>query len=206
MSEDRSELKDLADGVMTRLAYLKGAGVTRLPFTEGVVKDAPPTGTGCGACPMAGHLEPACGEGPASSRLMFVGAAAGGEDDFSGERGELLAKMIEAMGFKRDEVYLTLAVKCAPTGGLPEGAAEACRGELDREIESLGPGAIVAMGDLASNVLAGGAVHQTRGSFHTYRGVPVMPTYTPETLLRKKSLKKPAWDDLQKVMKRLAEG
>jgi len=160
------------------------------------------------------------GVGNPDAKLMFVGEAPGEEEDLQGEpfvgrAGQLLTKMIGAMGLTRDQVYIANIVKCRPD--MPAGAPgnrkptkeemETCVPYLRAQIEVIKPRAMVALGATAVEGLLGpiGAIGTLRGKFHDYRGTPLMPTYHPSYLLRNQSNteKRKVWDDLLKVMERL---
>jgi DNA polymerase len=143
---------------------------------------------------------------------MFVGCAPGIDEDregepFVGRGGQLLDKMIAAMGLSRAEVYIADIVKCRPPGNRdpqPEEVA-ACRQFLDRQIKTVGPEAIVTLGPVAATTLLerSVAISDERGNWTAYRDVPVMLTLHPAHLLREPKAKAEVWSDLQLVMKRL---
>jgi DNA polymerase len=160
------------------------------------------------------------GVGSPEARLMFVGEAPGEEEDLQGEpfvgrAGQLLTKMLQAMGLEREQVYIANIVKCRPD--MPAGAPgnrkptrqemEACVPFLRAQIDVVRPVVMVAMGATAVEGLLGpiGTIGKLRGSFLEYRGTPLMPTYHPSYLLRNASNteKRKVWEDLLKVMERL---
>jgi uracil-DNA glycosylase len=167
----------------------------------------------CGRCKLAGgrtHL--VFGVGNPRAELMFVGEGPGADEDqqgepFVGRAGQLLTKMIEAMGFRREEVYIANVVKCRPPGNRnPEpDEIEACEPFLRRQIEAIGPRVIVALGKFAAQTLLrdGTPITRLRGRWSAYGGVRLMPTFHPAYLLRSPDEKKKAWEDLQQVMKEL---
>jgi len=141
---------------------------------------------------------------------MFVGEGPGADEDargepFVGKAGQLLTKMIEAMGFRRDEVYIANVVKCRPPGNRdPEpDEIEACEPFLKAQIAAIRPRVIVALGRFAVQTLLrdGAPISRQRGRWRAYEGVRLMPTFHPAYLLRNPPEKKKAWDDLQLVMK-----
>lgn len=143
---------------------------------------------------------------------MFVGDMPGAEEDrrgepFLGPAGELLNKMIAAMGLSRQGVYLTTAVKCRPPANRAAAAAEvaACAPFLKEQIEAVAPEAIVALGSRASTALLGRPVDigAERGSWTTFNGTPLLLTVHPGYLLRNPAAKREAWADLQSVMAKL---
>ena len=150
------------------------------------------------------------GEGNPNARLMFVGEGPGEQEDlqgrpFVGPAGQLLDRMILAMQFTREEVYIANVVKCRPPHNRnPEqDEADACRGYLTRQIELIQPEVIVVLGAVAARFLLQRreGITRLRGHWLGYNGIPVMPTFHPSYLLRDPSGKRLAWSDLQQVMK-----
>ena len=154
------------------------------------------------------------GVGSRSAGVLFVGEAPGRDEDiqsepFVGEAGQLLTKMIKAMGYERQEVYICNVLKCRPPENrnpLPEEIAE-CSPFLLRQVQAIAPRAIVALGTFASQTLLGSRdpISRLRGRFHDYHGIPLMPTFHPAFLLRSPEKKREVWEDLQKVMKLMLE-
>ena len=152
------------------------------------------------------------GVGPALAPLMFIGEAPGADEDrqgepFVGRAGELLDKMIEAMGWGRGDVYIANVLKCRPPGNRnpePDEVA-ACRPFLDAQIAAVRPRIIVTLGRPAANVVLGNdaPISALRGRFHEHRGVRVMPTFHPAFLLRQPERKRDAWSDLKQVIAEL---
>jgi DNA polymerase len=166
--------------------------------------------TRCGLC--SGRTQVVNTHGNPKARLMFVGEAPGADEDaqgkpFVGRAGQLLTKMIEAMGMKREDVIIGNVNRCRPPGNRQPTLEEAaiCRPFLFREIATVRPDVIVVMGNTAlRNLLEIKAgISSVRGKFHDYHGTPVMPTFHPAYLLRDPSKKRETWDDLKKVMERL---
>ena len=161
------------------------------------------------------------GQGSAAARLAFVGEAPGYEEDkqglaFVGKAGQLLTKMIDAMGTSRDEVFICNVLKCRPPGNRDPLADEvlACSPYLREQLEIIQPEMIVALGSPAAKTLLNTAlsIGKLRGRFHDYyvsgetgvgRAIPLMPTYHPAYLLRNPAEKKKSWADLQMVMAEL---
>ena len=148
------------------------------------------------------------GEGNAQARLMFVGESPGEQEDiqgrpFVGKAGLLFDKIVEAMGFSRDEIFVLNAVKCRPPGSrMPEvDEVASCFPFLKRQIEIVRPEVIVALGSTALRALVSpdAKINQMRGHFAQYEGIPVMPTYHPAFLLRSPDSKKEVWEDMKKV-------
>ncbi|HEV8138215.1 MAG TPA: uracil-DNA glycosylase [Pyrinomonadaceae bacterium] len=166
--------------------------------------------TRCGLC--SGRTQVVNTHGNHKARLMFVGEAPGADEDaqgkpFVGRAGQLLTKMIEAMGMKRTDVLIGNVNRCRPPGNRQPTLEEAaiCRPFLFREIATVRPAVIVVMGNTAlRNLLEIKAgISSVRGRFHDYHGIPVMPTFHPAYLLRDPSKKRETWEDLKKVMEHL---
>jgi DNA polymerase len=167
----------------------------------------------CTRCKLAGgRTKLVFGVGNPRAELMFVGEGPGADEDLQGEpfvgkAGQLLTRMIEAMGFARGDVYIANVVKCRPPGNRnPEpDEIEACEPFLRRQIEAIGPKVIVALGKFAAQTLLrdGTPITRLRGTWRTYGGVKLMPTFHPAYLLRSPDEKKKAWEDLQLVMAEL---
>ncbi len=152
------------------------------------------------------------GTGPLGARLMVIGEGPGAEEDrqglpFVGRAGELLTKILLAIGLTREEVYIANIVKCRPPGNRAPEPAEvtACIGYLERQIEIVRPTLLVALGKTAAQVLLGanGSLAELRGPWYEYRGVPLKVTYHPAALLRNPALKRPTWEDMQEGRDRL---
>ncbi len=167
--------------------------------------------TGCTRCRLhSGRTNLVFGEGSAKSGLVFVGEGPGAEEDrlgrpFVGRAGKLLDKMIFAIGFERQEVYICNVVKCRPPENRapqPDEAA-ACSPFLFRQIEALGPKVVCALGLSAAQSLLGNTrpMFELRGKVHLWRGIPLICTYHPAYLLRSPSQKAAAWQDLKEVLK-----
>jgi DNA polymerase len=169
----------------------------------------------CTRCKLAGgRTTLVFGTGNPRAELVFVGEGPGADEDqqgepFVGKAGQLLTRMIEAMGFKREQVYIANVVKCRPPGNRnPEpDEIEACEPFLRRQLEVIGPKVIVALGKFAAQTLLHSDVPITRlrGTWSSYQGVKLMPTFHPAYLLRSPDEKKRAWADLQLVMAELGK-
>lgn len=147
-------------------------------------------------------------DGNRKARLMFVGEAPGADEDaqarpFVGRAGQLLTKIIEAIGLKREEVLIGNVNRCRPPGNRPPTPEEAsmCKPFLLREIAVVQPEVIVVLGNSAMRNLLDikQGITRVRGQFQDYNGVKVMPTFHPAYLLRDPSKKKETWEDLKKV-------
>lgn len=147
-------------------------------------------------------------EGNRKARLMFVGEAPGADEDaqarpFVGRAGQLLTKIIEAIGLKREEVLIGNVNRCRPPGNrapMPDEAAM-CKPFLLREIAVARPEVIVVLGNTAMKNLLDTreGITRLRGIFQDYKGIKVMPTFHPAYLLRDPSKKRETWEDLKKV-------
>jgi DNA polymerase len=152
------------------------------------------------------------GVGNAHAELMFVGEGPGADEDakgepFVGRAGQLLNKMIEAMGVKRADVYIANVVKCRPPENrTPErDEMETCSPFLYRQIAAIGPRVIVALGATAAKALlnVNEPMSALRGRWHDFRGTKLIATYHPAYLLRDPRQKKETWKDLQLAMQEL---
>ncbi len=168
----------------------------------------------CTRCALhAGRTQTVFARGTGASRLCFVGEGPGADEDaqgfpFVGKAGQLLDRMIEAMGFSRDEVYVCNIVKCRPPNNRkpePEEMA-ACMPYLREQLELVAPEVIVALGATALQGLFGTTegITRLRGRWKLYGGrVPVMPTFHPAFLLRNPPAKREVWEDLQAVLRQM---
>jgi uracil-DNA glycosylase family 4 len=163
----------------------------------------------CTRCPLhQGRTNIVHTEGNRQARLMFVGEAPGADEDaqarpFVGRAGQLLTKIIESIGFKREDVLIGNVNRCRPPGNRPPTPEEAsmCQPFLLREIAAVQPEVIVVLGNTAMRNLLDikQGITKVRGQFQDYHGVKVMPTFHPAYLLRDPSKKKETWEDLKKV-------
>jgi DNA polymerase len=177
------------------------------------------------ACSRCSHLTASrhsvvFGVGDIHAKILFVGEAPGVEEDLSGEpftgpAGELLTKILTAMGLGRDSVFITNIVKCRPdTPGDSVGnrkprpdEVSTCLPWLERQIDLVKPRVLVALGASAVEGLLGKGttgIAQLRGAWQNYRGIPLMPTYHPAYLLRNQALseKRKVWEDMLQVLDR----
>jgi uracil-DNA glycosylase len=165
----------------------------------------------CTRCPLAyaGRRTIVFGDGDANARLMFVGEGPGADEDtsgvpFVGKAGQLLNNMIQAMGLKREQVYIANIVKCRPPANrVPEPVeANTCDQFLLQQIDVVQPQVVVALGATAAMYLLGvkQSLSALRGRWHRCRGAKLAVTYHPAFLLRDPRMKSEAWKDLQMVM------
>jgi uracil-DNA glycosylase len=154
------------------------------------------------------------GVGNPRPRLCFLGEAPGADEDrqgepFVGAAGQLLNKIIQACGLSRQEVYILNVLKCRPPRNrspLPEEVAN-CRSHFERQLEILQPEFICCLGAVAAHALLRStqSVGQLRGRFHDYRGATVLVTYHPSYLLRAPEMKREAWEDMQRLMRKMGQ-
>ena len=166
----------------------------------------------CGLC--RGRLHTVLGEGNPTADLMFIGEGPGAEEDrlgrpFVGRSGELLTRMVHAIGLERSEVYIANIVKCRPPGNrnpLPE-EAEACLAYLRMQVALVRPKVVALLGRVACEYTIREPIAVTRehGKWFERKGVWMMPTFHPSFLLRDPSYKRAAWEDFQKLRDKLKE-
>ena len=219
-------MRELARALQQHLEGLRAFGVTELPVAPRDPAAANPGAAGgesrearlarlaqdverCRRCPLyRTRTHAVVGDGSPRARLVFVGEAPGRDEDlqgkpFVGAAGTLLTKMIEAMGLRREQVYICNVLKDRPPGNrtpLPE-EMEACLPFLREQLAVIRPQVICALGAVASRALLGPEVSITRirGTVRSYEGIRLVPTFHPAYLLRNPSAKRLAWADLQTV-------
>ena len=219
----RSEMRSLTRAVKQHVDSLRLFGVKELSLGSRAPAPASSRLTAlteleqtvkrCTQCPLyrtaTRHV---FGEGDPRAQLVFVGEAPGRDEDlqgrpFVGRAGQLLTKMIEAMGLKREQVYICNVMKHRPPQNrLPEPQEmEACKPYLLEQLAILRPTVICTLGAVAGRALLGPtiAIMKSRGRFHEFQGIPLMPTLHPAYLLRNPDAKKLVWQDLKQVKKLL---
>ncbi len=170
---------------------------------------------GCKRCGLhAGRQKVVPGQGNCHRPdVMFIGEAPGADEDrqglaFVGRAGQLLTKMIAAMGYRREEVFIANICKCRPPGNrapTPE-EMKACLPFLEEQISVIRPRTIVAMGNVAVTGLLGiSGITRLRGQWTQFAGIPLLPIFHPAYLLRFPQTKRLAWDDLKKVLRKLGK-
>lgn len=169
----------------------------------------------CTACGLAGTRSTVVfGDGDPAAELMVVGEAPGAEEDrtgrpFVGRAGKLLDMLLLSVGFPRESVYICNVLKCRPPGNRNPAPEEvhACSPFLRRQVELIGPKAILAVGTFSAQTLLGSteSIGRLRGKVHQYEGIPLVPTYHPAALLRNPAWIRPVWEDLQRL-RRLIDG
>jgi uracil-DNA glycosylase len=218
---------DLVNAIRSHLLWWRSFGLKDLPLPASrPASQAQPAEAGgvspasleairarlgdCRRCRLhTGRQQIVFGAGNPMAELVFVGEAPGEEEDlqgrpFVGKAGQLLTRMIQAMGLTREEVYITNIIKCRPPQNrnpLPDEIAE-CRPFLNAQLDTLRPRVICALGTFAAQTLlrTQDKISQLRGKFHDYDGIPVMPTYHPAYLLRNPQDKRLVWKDMQMIM------
>jgi DNA polymerase len=165
----------------------------------------------CQRCPLfRGRKNIVFGEGNPNAKLVFVGEGPGEDEDltgrpFVGRAGQLLTRIIEAMGLTRKDVYICNVVKCRPPGNRAPEEEEmlACEPFLKEQLALINPQVICALGAVATRRLLStkAPITALRGHFASYEGIDLMPTYHPAYLLRNPQAKKPVWEDMQKIMR-----
>ena len=169
----------------------------------------------CQRCPLAAtRTNTVPGQGALKPDIMFVGEGPGADEDaqglaFVGRAGQLLTKMIEAMGYAREQVFIGNIVKCRPPGNrvpTPEEMA-GCLPYLKRQIAIIRPKLIVCLGATAARGLVNETlpIGKARGHWREFEGIPVMLTFHPAYLLRDPRQKAPCWADLKAVLARLGK-
>ena len=216
-----------SDDFREDLAFFRDLGVTDLFVTPRTsAAPAPVAGSfadipalqnfiaGCPRCKLSKtRTNIVFGQGNPKADLMFVGEAPGRDEDeqglaFVGRAGQLLTKIIEAMGMKREDVYICNTLKCRPPNNRnpePDEVAS-CMPFLDEQIRLISPKVIVTLGTFAAQAVleTDEPIGRMRGRWRTARGVRVMPTFHPAFLLRSPERKKDVWEDMKQVRDFLA--
>jgi DNA polymerase len=232
---DQYNRAELAGALRSYLEELQDTGVDGLPIvTAGpaTLKEAEPAEVvaaagesldnirsdlgDCQRCKLAGDRKNLVfGVGNPKARLLFVGEAPGRDEDlqgepFVGEAGQLLTRLINRMGLKREDVYICNVLKCRPPGNRnPEpDEIEQCHPFMLRQVKSISPEVVVALGTFAAHTLlkTRAPISKLRGNFHDFEGIPLMPTFHPSFLLHNKNNSDYfwlVWDDMVQVLKKL---
>lgn len=167
----------------------------------------------CNLCPLHGSRRKVVSSfGSGASRLMVIEDQPGELEESSGnplagEAGELFDKMLQAIGLKREQIYLTSLVKCRPAADREPTNAEihTCQNYLFRQIAAVNPMIICGLGPLTARILTGSShpLVRLRGRFSDFHGTPLLVTFHPRFLLRNPEMKKASWQDLQLIQKKL---
>lgn len=154
------------------------------------------------------------GEGDRDCKLMFIGEAPGADEDrtgrpFVGRAGQLLTKIIESIGLKREDVYIANVIKCRPPENRKplQDEVDTCSGFLRRQIQIIKPKIICTLGTVPMEFIIGkdkGTISRVRGKEFIYEGITVIPTYHPSYLLRNPAAKRDTWEDMKKIREMLS--
>jgi len=228
MGEKTQEI--IAD-LKSYLEYLKGMGIESLPVSEKVSEggSAPPIPSvtsetladirndlgDCQRCKLHRMRKTVVfGEGDPKASLMFVGEGPGYDEDvqgrpFVGKAGQLLTKIIQSIGLKREDVYIGNIIKCRPPQNRnPEpDEIESCHPFVLRQIQAIRPKIICALGTFAAQTLlkTGAKISALRGKVFDLDGIKVIPTYHPAYLLRNPEKKRETWEDMKQILALLQE-
>jgi DNA polymerase len=206
-------------GVGGHLKRTTGAEIVSVFSSPAAALDAikADIGPACNRCKLhtLGRTQVVFGVGNPEADLMFVGEAPGADEDIQGEpfvgrAGQLLTKIIEAIGLRRDDVYIANVIKCRPPGNRnpePDEVAQ-CEPFLFQQVDTIKPKVIVALGKFAAQCLlrTTDPITRIRGKEFTYRDAILIPTYHPAYLLRNPSAKREVWDDMKRVRAILTHG
>lgn len=230
---DDNGFTDVVEAFGTTLRYLSEIGVTGFDASSETLEIVQNWGTPHGPSPESlseirrdlgdctrcrlsrNRRQIVFGTGNPDAELVFVGEGPGRDEDrqglpFVGAAGILLTKIIKAMDLTRDEVYICNVVKCRPPDNRnpkPD-EIETCFPFLLRQIASIGPRIICALGTTAAQTLlsVGAPISKMRGRFHTRNRIGILPTYHPAYLLRNPDKKRDVWEDMKKIMHQLNRG
>jgi uracil-DNA glycosylase family 4 len=186
------------------------ASTTSLNATDSLARLKDEIGPACLRCKLhaLGRTQVVFGVGNPDADLMFVGEAPGADEDLKGEpfvgkAGQLLTKIIEAIDLRRDQVYIANVIKCRPPGNRnPEpDEVDTCEPFLFRQIDTIKPKVIIALGKFAAQSLLKTTepITRLRGRVFNYRGASLIPTFHPAFLLRNPAAKREVWEDMKKA-------
>jgi DNA polymerase len=219
--------RDTSYGDLAARAQSSASVVAAIAIDQSVLEPAPPKNDakrslevlaeavrGCTRCALSRQRKQTVfARGNGSSGVCFVGEGPGADEDaqglpFVGAAGQLLDKMIAAMGIARDDVYVCNVVKCRPPDNRKPELEElaACMPYLEEQLELIAPKVVVALGATAVQGLLGTteSITRLRGKWKTFRGqIPLMPTFHPAYLLRTPGAKREVWEDLQEVLRHI---
>jgi len=219
-----SEVQEIIAQVKAELQYEQELGLSDIPMKKtkllssemSVAESLEDIRADIGDCQRCrlceGRTNIVFGVGNPKADIMLIGEGPGRDEDLKGEpfvgrAGQLLTKIIQAMGIERKDVYIANIVKCRPPNNRNPEADEmtTCSPFLYRQIAAIQPKVLIAMGNIAIQTLlqTKTGITRLRGQFHELAGIPLMPTFHPAFLLRNPNKKKEVWEDIQKVMKKL---
>jgi DNA polymerase len=208
LNPPKGEAVPSASVASERVALDVGGGSTRSGREDlGSLHEVVAAIAACSACALgATAINHVPGEGNPEAGFVIVGEAPGATEDelgrpFVGKSGDLLTKILEAIQFRREDVFICNVLKHRPPGNRNPTPAEivACRPFLLRQLELLRPRVILALGTFAAQTLleTDSPIGKLRGLEHRYHGIPLVATYHPAALLRNPNWKRPAWEDVQ---------
>jgi uracil-DNA glycosylase len=217
VSDAREGLEYFRDLGVTDVFLERAATATPPALSPGSMPDLPSLQKfvdGCTRCKLSKtRTNIVFGQGNPHAKLMFVGEAPGRDEDeqglaFVGRAGQLLTKIIEAIGMKRDDVFICNVLRCRPPDNRnpePDEVAS-CMPFLDETIRLVGPRVIVTLGTFAAQAVLGTdeSIGRLRGRWRTAKGTRIMPTFHPAFLLRSPERKKDVWEDMKQVRDHLA--
>ena len=221
-SNPRAELREIVGEVRAYLEAQRDLGVewVDVQWPESPVASPPLTlrevreelGE-CTRCKLHPHrTQIVFGVGDPKARLVFVGEAPGADEDaqgepFVGRAGQLLTKIILAMGMQREDVYICNIIKCRPPGNRTPESEEilACTPFLRKQLQAIRPQFICALGSPAAQTLlrTKEPISRLRGKFYDFQGIPLLPTYHPAFLLRNPYEKKTVWEDMKLLLREM---
>jgi len=224
--DPRQELREIVGRVRVHLERQQELGLDhtelRWPEAPALAAAARPTLAQvradlgeCTRCKLHRHrTQIVFGVGNPNAGLVFVGEAPGADEDaqgepFVGRAGQLLTKIIEAMGMRREDVYICNIIKCRPPNNRTPEADEivACQPFLLEQLRAIGPRFICALGGPAAQTLlrTKEAISRLRGKFYDYHGIPLLPTFHPAFLLRNPNEKKTVWEDMKLLLRHMRQ-
>ncbi len=225
MAQDpRDELREIAGSVR---AYLEVQQVLGLQYVDARWPETPAPAAAprptleqvreelgeCTRCKLhTGRTQIVFGVGNPHAKLVFVGEAPGADEDaqgepFVGRAGQLLTKIIQAMGMQREDVYICNIIKCRPPNNRTPETDEilACSPFLLKQLHAIGPKFICALGGPATQTLlqTKEPISRLRGKFYDFHGIPLLPTFHPAFLLRNPHEKKTVWEDMKLLLREM---
>ncbi len=227
VNDPRQELRDIVGQVRSHLEGQRKMGVEVVDLRWPVGTAAAPASRlsldqvreelgDCTRCKLhSTRTQIVFGVGNPKADLVFVGEAPGADEDaqgepFVGRAGQLLTKIIEAMGMRREDVYICNIIKCRPPNNRTPEADEivACQPFLLKQLQAIGPKFICSLGGPSTQTLlqTKETISRLRGKFHDYHGIPLLPTFHPAFLLRNPNEKKTVWEDMKLLMQRMRQG
>ena len=220
--EPRAELREIIGEVRAYLEAQRELGLeyTDVQWPESPAPAPPPTMSEvrgelgeCTRCKLHRHrTQIVFGVGNPKARLVFVGEAPGADEDaqgepFVGRAGQLLTKIIHAMGMQREDVYICNIIKCRPPNNRTPESDEilACQPFLLKQLQAIGPQFICALGGPATQTLlrTKEPISRLRGKFYDFHGIPLLPTYHTAFLLRNPHEKKTVWEDMKFLLREM---